>query len=211
MFTGIIQDIGRVIELMPSKTSLGLKIASSLPYKNGSSNGDSIAVNGICLTMTNLTADSFCADIAPSTFEKTNIRSIKIGHELNLELALRASSFMGGHFVQGHIQSVGKLKSLKPISDCHVLEVCLPEHLLKYCVTEGSITLDGTTLTISAMVGDIIEVNIIPHTWNNTIISQYIPGQEINIEVDFIAKYMEKWLSPWMKANHNPGPKTFHD
>lgn len=200
MFTGIIQDIAKISHLKLQDGSHQITFASKLPFHSQAKIGDSIAVNGVCLTITQMDELFFSADIAPSTLLKTALKEFKLGTKVNLEMAMKLQDFIGGHLVQGHVNDTGKVIELKTLNNCYELKVELPEHLMKFCILEGSITIDGVSLTISQILEKQIHINIIPHTWQNTIISNYQIGQLVNVEVDIIAKYMEKWLSPWMKS-----------
>ena len=200
MFTGIIQNKGKVIDVKKHNDD-ALRITFFCPteWLSQAVMGDSIAVNGVCLTVAELTPNSFSADIAPSTMKKTALKNLELGCEVNLETAMKLQSFIGGHLVQGHVNDTGIITRIEKTQSCYILTVQLPEELLKYCILEGSITIDGVSLTISNIMHHNIQMNIIPHTWDKTIISEYKLGQLVNVEVDIIAKYMEKWLSPWMK------------
>lgn len=199
MFTGIIQNKGKVIDIKKDDGALRLTFFCPTEWLTQSTVGDSIAVNGVCLTITSLTVDTFSADLAPSTLEKTALTNLQINSEVNLETAMKLQSFIGGHLVQGHVNGIGTIISIENRESCFILTIQLPEDLLKYCILEGSITIDGVSLTISNIMQHNIQINIIPHTWDKTVISSYKLGQLVNIEVDIIAKYMEKWLSPWIK------------
>lgn len=198
MFTGIIQQIGQIKKVVKNIDSVSALISCELSNTPHIKDGDSIAVNGVCLTMKNIKNDIFEVDFALSTLEKTNLKNLIEGQKVNLEFALRLEDFLGGHLVQGHVQDTAVVKDLKYTANCQILHIELPENLLKYCIPEGSIAIDGVSLTISSIMSNLIEIQIIPHTWQHTIISTYKPDQVVNIEVDFIAKYMEKWLSPWL-------------
>jgi riboflavin synthase len=203
MFTGIIQEMGEIIDLQQAKDVCTLAIACPESWLKKSQLGDSIAVNGVCLTITQLGSSQFHTDLAPSTLQKTALKNLRLKSKVNLEMAMTLESFMGGHLVQGHVNDVAKVEKIEKIDNCTLLSITLPEDLMKYCVPEGSITIDGISLTLSHMEHQTVQMNIIPHTWDKTIISHYKVGQLVNVEVDIIAKYMEKWLSPWMKKLKN--------
>lgn len=199
MFTGIIQDLGKISKINHTEHGSSLFFECSLLQKVESKMGDSVAINGVCLTITEITAKGFSADLAPSTLAKTALRNVKLNQVVNIETAMKLDSFLGGHIVQGHVNDVAIIANIEALTNCHLLTLTLPDALLKYCIQEGSITIDGISLTISALQNQQIQINIIPHTWLHTIISNYTIGQLVNVEVDIIAKYMEKWLSPWIK------------
>ncbi len=199
VFTGIIQEVGKIQNIVRQEKDFQITISCLQEWLDHSKLGDSIAVNGVCLTITELTSNTFSADLAPSTLQKTALQNLKMEDPVNLEKAMTLESFLGGHIVQGHVNATATVESIMPMDNCFLLSIQLPEELLKYCIQEGSITIDGVSLTISNIVQHNIHINIIPHTWDKTIISKYQAGRLVNIEVDIIAKYMEKWLSPWMK------------
>lgn len=212
MFTGIIQKVGKVLNITQNDKTHSITFETNIVQTQNLREGDSIAVNGVCLTMKNIREHSFEADIALSTLEKTNLKILQVGQTVNLELALKLQDFIGGHLVQGHVQDTAIIKNISRINQNYLLEILMPESMMKYCISEGSITIDGVSLTISSIEDNIIKINIIPHTWENTIISTYYPNQSVNIEVDFIAKYVEKWLSPWLdRFNTKMEHKSLYD
>ena len=198
MFTGLIQETGEVAELqrIPSEkgetvTRITVKAKQVLRELR---TGDSVAVSGVCLTALEIGEQQFSADLAQETLERTSLLRLKPGSLVNLELPARAQDRMGGHVVQGHVDGTGKIVSLEKIKyrDDWRLVVELPEALEKYVVPQGSITVEGISLTVAAIEDKRVEIAIIPHTWQATNLHALRAGDPVNIEVDVLAKYAEK-------------------
>ena len=198
MFTGLIQETGEVAELqrIPSEkgetvTRITVKAKQVLRELR---TGDSIAVSGVCLTALEISEQQFSADLAQETLERTSLLRLKQGSLVNLELPARAQDRMGGHVVQGHVDGTGKIVSLEKIKyrDDWRLVVEVPEALEKYVVPQGSITVEGVSLTVAAIESQRVEIAIIPHTWQVTNLHAMRAGDPVNIEVDVLAKYAEK-------------------
>lgn len=193
MFTGLIEEIGKIsgIEQIPGGKRLkisAVKILDDLKID------DSISVNGICLTVTRLDDNKFYCEAVGTTLTKTTLKSYSVGEEVNLERAMRISDRLGGHIVQGHVNGVGSIKQIVKLGDNYYVEISIPYELKKYLVDEGSIAVDGVSLTIAKLEETTVGISVIPHTWNNTIIKNRKPGSKVNIETDVIAKYVEKLL-----------------
>lgn len=156
--------------------------------------GDSIAVNGICLTAVELPGDGFCADVSRETLARTALSLWRSGRRVNLEKALMPTSRLGGHLVSGHVDGVGKVLSRKDNARAVQFTVQAPDDLAKYIAMKGSITVDGTSLTVNGVNGAHFELTIVPHTLTQTIMSEYQPGQAVNLEVDLLARYLERLL-----------------
>jgi len=204
MFTGIIEEVGTIAGLKRgSEPSGGARIVVSArnALSDGASGpklteGESIAVNGVCLTARDITAESFSADLAPETLQRSSLGMLKAGSRVNLERAMTPTSRFGGHIVQGHVDGVGKLVALDALPDGNFwLTVDVPAELERYVVWKGSIALNGTSLTVASLEGNRVGVAIIPHTYENTIFRDLKPGDPVNIECDVIAKHVEKLLS----------------
>jgi riboflavin synthase len=159
--------------------------------------GDSIAVNGTCLTATAVDTDGFTADAMNQTLELTSLGSLRAGDRLNLELALRAGDRLGGHIVQGHVDGVGEVIAAEPDGFSVRLRVRLPDDLRRFVIPQGSITLEGVSLTVAAMAEDWIEVALIPETRERTSLGSLEPGRSVNVECDVIARYVERMVSPY--------------
>jgi riboflavin synthase len=196
MFTGLITELGTVSSITRGESSAIFTIAAPGSVA-GLSIGDSIAVNGTCLTTTSLTANSFTADVMVQTLSLTSLSQLEVGSPVNLELAAQMDMRMGGHIVQGHVDGTGTVISLTPGDKWAEFVIAVPSHLTKYVVAQGSITLDGVSLTVGAIddAKDIITVWLIPETLAKTNLSHKKLGDLINIEVDILAKYVERLIS----------------
>lgn len=194
MFTGIIEEIGKIKSF--SKDSFGAMIeVECKKVLEGTKLGDSIAINGVCQTVTSMTSCSFKARVSEETLKITTFSELKDGSVVNLERALTLNSRLGGHIVTGHIDGKGKFTSLKQLSEFYDLEFEIPETQAKYVVYKGSITIDGISLTVAEIVNNKIKVAIIPHTFKNTNLSNLMIGESVNIETDILGKYVEKLVS----------------
>jgi riboflavin synthase len=189
MFTGIIEELGIV-----ERAGARLKILCSKVLED-SREGSSIAVNGVCLTAVDLKADCFAADLAPETLRRSNLGDLRAGSRVNLERPLSLSDRLSGHIVQGHVDGTGELLSLEELGDNNWwLRVRIPPELDRYLVYKGSIAIDGISLTIAQLNGDILSVTVIPHTYLNTTVGSRRPGDRLNLECDMLAKHVEKLL-----------------
>jgi riboflavin synthase len=194
MFTGLIKDIGKIIEIQENgsgKTFLiqTPKLISEIKID------DSVAVNGVCLTATAVQADAFLVQAVHITLEKTNLGNLSIGSSVNLELALRAMDRLGGHLVQGHVGAIALISNIVQKADNYEISFTTPTpEIFKYIILEGSITIDGISLTVAKLQIPEFTVSIIPHTWTNTILHQKKIGDSVNIEVDMMAKYLENFV-----------------
>ena len=194
MFTGIIQTVGKVTELQQRGGDIRLTVqAPALPWQHVQL-GDSIATNGVCLTAVAFPAQSFTADVSVETLAMSTIAQWQIGQEVNLELALTPESRLGGHIVSGHVDGVGEVIDRQSEARSERFKIKVPRDLAKYIAFKGSITVDGTSLTVNQVDGDIFDLNIVPHTLQNTIMASYHTGTKVNLEVDVIARYLERLL-----------------
>lgn len=190
MFTGIIEEIGEISSI--TKSTITIKSKTVL---EDAKLGDSIAVNGVCLTIVNLKKDKFTANVSEETFKITNFSELKSGDFVNLERALSLSSRLGGHIVTGHIDTVGEIVSIIDKNEFYDLSVKFDKNFENYVVKKGSITINGISLTIADINNNTVSVAIIPHTFNNTILKTLKSKDSVNIEFDILAKYVEKNLS----------------
>jgi riboflavin synthase len=195
LFTGLIQDVGTVGSLDRNSAGARLQIATRLA--GDIALGDSVAVNGVCLTATSVDGGGFETEAMNQTLEVTALDSIGDGAPLNLELAMRASDRLGGHIVQGHVDGVGEVVSAAADGFARRVRVALGPDLLRYCVERGSITLSGVSLTIAALGEEWIEVSLIPETLERTNLGAAEAGSRLNIECDVVAKYVERLLAPF--------------
>lgn len=194
MFTGIVEEIGLVKEVVYGSKSIKLTIKCE-KIMDDVKIGDSIAVNGICLTVASLDNGVFTADVMPQTMRKTNLGSLRAGEKVNLERALRPVDRMGGHVVSGHIDGTGVILSKEKEDNAIWLEISAPSDILKYIVVRGSVALDGVSLTAAYVDENCFKVSLIPHTASVTILGSKKPGDRINIECDMLGKYVEKLMS----------------
>ncbi len=192
MFTGIIEELGRVIELADQSTGARLVVGCSAVLEDATK-GASIAVNGACLTAIELTADRFAADLAPETLARTNLGQLRSGSPVNLERPLRANARLDGHFVLGHVDGTAELIALNALgNDNWWLRIRVPEDLQRYIVEKGSLAVDGISLTVAEIKHRDVAFTIIPHTYRHTTLQGYRAGARLNVEVDILAKHLEK-------------------
>jgi riboflavin synthase len=197
MFTGLIEDIGTVETLERTDEGARLRISSRLAAEL--SLGDSIAVNGCCLTATAVDADHFETEAMNQTLEVTALDSVEQGSKVNLELAMRATDRLGGHIVQGHVDGVGTVVSVEDDGFARRVRIDLPTQLLQFVVDKGSITLSGVSLTVADLGDSWAEVSLIPETLERTNLGDLAPGNPLNVECDVIAKYVERLMSPFAR------------
>lgn len=194
MFTGIIEELGRVRSLKNNNGFYKLDIECS-KIIDGTKLGDSIAVNGVCLTVDELYEDYFVSDVMGETLSKTNIKDLSFGSYVNLERALRLEDRLGGHLVSGHVDGIGEIINIKAEDDGTWFSIRAPENTLKYIIYKGSICIDGTSLTVAYVDSSSFKVSIIPHTLKNTILSYKKVNDHVNLECDLIGKYIEKLIT----------------
>jgi riboflavin synthase len=194
MFTGLIQDVGRIESIEAGADGARLRIAT--PLGPEIAEGDSVAVDGICLTATDVSAGGFASEAMNQTLEVTALDALEVGSRVNLELAMRASDRLGGHIVQGHVDGVGEVSSVEDDGFARRLRVILGAELLRYVVEKGSITLSGVSLTVAALGEEWVEVSLIPETLERTSLGEATPGRKINVECDVVAKYVERIMGP---------------
>lgn len=194
MFTGIIEAVGKVSAVEPRGDDLRLTLMTGSLDLSGVALGDSIAVNGVCLTVVERLSDGFVADVSVETLDNTTIRRWQPGTPVNCERALTPSSRLGGHLVSGHVDGVGEVTERHPDARSERFTIRAPAALARYIAHKGSITVDGTSLTVNRVSGCNFELNIVPHTLEHTIFSEYKAGDTVNLEVDVIARYLERLL-----------------
>ena len=192
MFTGIIQAVGKVVAMQPSGGDLRLRIDTGKLALDDVALGDSICTNGVCLTVIELPGDGYWADVSVETLNFTTLGKLQPGARVNLEKALTPASRLGGHIVSGHVDGVGEVVSLQEDARSIRVAVDAPAALAKYIAHKGSICVDGTSLTVNAVKGARFELNIIPQTMAETVFGEYRPGSRVNLEVDVIARYLER-------------------
>lgn len=195
MFTGLIQDVGEVRSVAADSDGARLRIATLLGAEIAP--GDSVAVNGVCLTATDADVDGFAAAAMNQTLEVTALGGLQAGARVNLELAMKASDRLGGHIVQGHVDGVGEVASIDADGFAKRLRVTIPAGLLRYAIDKGSIALDGVSLTVAGLGEDWVEVSLIPETLDRTNLRDAETGRKINVECDLIAKHVERLMAPF--------------
>jgi riboflavin synthase len=194
MFTGIIQALGEVAAIEQSGGDVKLRIKTGKLPLSDVKLGDSIATNGVCLTVTALPGDGYWADVSTETLSLTSLKSTSIGSAVNLEKSLTPTTALGGHLVSGHVDGLGTVVALSRDARSWRVSIQAPAGLARYIASKGSICVDGTSLTVNAVDGSRFELNIIPQTWEETVFSHYAVGTEVNLEVDIIARYLERLL-----------------
>ncbi len=193
MFTGIVEELGEVVawEDLPDAARLTVRGPT---VTTDARHGDSISVNGVCLTVVDNQGGTFTADVMRESLQRSSLGALRVGSPVNLERAVRVSDRLGGHVVQGHVDGTGSLLEVRPDEHWTVVRVALPEGLSRYVVEKGSITVDGVSLTVSAVADDWFEISLIPTTLALTTLGGKGPGDPVNLEVDVIAKHVEKLL-----------------
>ena len=193
MFTGLVEALGSVISLETHGEQARLLL--DLPFAGELALGDSVAINGCCLTVAELTPGGVAFDLLEQTLRVTSLGGLATGWRVNLERAMMVGDRFGGHFVQGHVDGTGKITRLEASGQDHIVGVSLPPELHRLCIDKGSLTVDGISLTIAELTADEAVFWITPHTWAHTHLSRATPGQAVNLEVDLLAKYVDKLLA----------------
>lgn len=193
LFTGLIEEVAHVRQIERQRDSARITLTARRVLDDVNI-GDSIAVNGVCLTVVSFSADSFCAEAVPETMRRTNLGSLRTGDGVNLERALRLGDRLGGHIVSGHVDGTGILRARTPEGNAVVLRIGAPQEVLRYIADKGSICVDGVSLTVMDVTDDAFRVSIIPHTGQATTLLTAPAGGRLNLEVDVLAKYVERLL-----------------
>ena len=196
MFSGIIGAVGRIDALTPRNDgtpTVRLSVAAGDLDLTDVALGDSIACNGVCLTVVDQNATHFCVDVSPETLACTV--GLDAPGPINLEKALRLADRLGGHLVSGHVDGVGEVRRFDPVGDNRLLEIRAPQELAKYIARKGSITVNGVSLTTNTVNGAVFSINLIPHTLAATTLGELVPGKRVNLEIDLIARYVERMLN----------------
>lgn len=194
MFTGIIEELGRVSEVEQRGDDARIVIEART-VTQGSTDGDSISVNGVCLTALDLRPDSFAADVSKETLFRSTLGNLRAGSAVNLERAVTPATRLGGHIVQGHVDARGKFLGAESHGESWTFRIAYPKEIARYLVFKGSVAVEGISLTIANLTDDYFEIAVIPKTWDVTNFSHLKPGEEVNLEVDVIAKYVERILA----------------
>jgi riboflavin synthase len=203
MFTGLVQDVGTIQSIQKSASGATLSIQTSFDTSDFEL-GESIAVDGCCLTVTSFTSNSFTVDCSPETMRVTALGQRTTRSKVHLERALRVGDRLGGHLVSGHVDGVGKVERVAPEGNAILITIKPPKELLRYMIAKGSIAMDGVSLTINSIDQQHFSVAIIPHTQDKTHLMGYQAGNIVNLEVDQIGKYIEKFVLPWQDTSSSP-------
>lgn len=195
MFTGIVEEVGQIRRLVQISNGARLEIAAQVVLADAKP-GDSIAVNGVCLTVVDRNPGGFAADLSAETLNRTSLQQARSGMRVNLERALLPTTRLGGHLMQGHVDGRGRFLTAQPSGEGWTVRIGFPVELNRYIVEKGSIAVDGISLTVAALGEAWFEIAVIPHTWQQTNLSTLADGGLVNLEVDIIAKYVEKMLLP---------------
>lgn len=193
MFTGIIEELGNIASVLPADDGMRITIAANL-VTDGSRNGDSIAVNGVCLTALDVGPTSFAADVSQETLDRSTLGELAAGSPVNLERAVTPQTRLGGHIVQGHVDTRGEFLSAAKHGDFYTVVIRFPAEVSRYLVYKGSVSVEGISLTIAKLNEFTFEIAVIPKTWEMTNLSSLKPGDGVNLEVDVIAKYVERMM-----------------
>jgi len=194
MFTGIIEEIGKIEKITPIAGGLSIRIKAEKVIKDLAVN-DSVCIDGVCLTVTKKENGAFWADAVGATLEKTTFNKIKADTFVNLERSVRLNDRLGGHLVQGHVNGIGTISEIKKLGENYLVKIIVPEDLERYLIKEGSIAISGISLTIADVTKNEISLSIIPHTWQNTNLRDKEVNDKVNVEIDILAKYVEKLLT----------------
>ncbi len=189
MFTGIVEEVGQVVEAAPGRMVIKARVTLE-----GTRIGDSIAVNGVCLTVVQLQGDTFAVELAPETLRCTNLGNTPKGAGVNLERALALGERMGGHMVQGHVEATGSMASLKPDGQAVLMEFQAPHEIMRYVVPKGFVAVDGVSFTVVECLPFSFTVSVIPYTLANTIFGSRRVGERVNLETDIVARYVERFV-----------------
>lgn len=189
MFTGLVEEKGKLVAKAPTGEGLRLSFRAS-KITDDLKIGDSVACNGVCLTVVDLKDDVFSIDAIEETLKKSNLGRLEIGHNVNFERPLKADTRLGGHFVLGHVDTTGKVESIKELSSSHFMKISFPEKYGKYLIPVGSVAIDGVSMTVAELGSDNFSIGIIPHTWEETVFSDKKIGDTVNLEFDVLGKYI---------------------
>jgi riboflavin synthase len=194
MFTGIIEELGSVRGIEERGENARIVISANV-VTEGTNHGDSISVNGVCLTALDIQPDSFAADVSRETLLRSTLGRLRPGSPVNLERAVTPATRLGGHIVQGHVDARGRFTSVEDHGESWTVKIAYPKEIARYLVFKGSVAVEGISLTIAGLIDDHFEIAIIPKTWEVTNLSHLKPGDEVNLEVDVIGKYVERLLA----------------
>lgn len=205
MFTGLVEEVGHIRSVQRHSGGLRIGVACARVLE-GLKVDDSVAVNGVCQTVVECTPESFFVEAVPETLKKTTFGTLARGDAVNLERALALGDRLGGHLVQGHVDCTAQVRAVNRHGNSFLVDIGIPEHLMRYVIPVGSICIDGISLTVAELDESRVRVAIIPHTWQATVINNRKPGDTVNIEFDLIGKYVESMLQPRKHPDADGGP-----
>lgn len=208
MFTGLIEEVGRLEAREPLEGGVRLRLAAACSEELGE--GESVALDGACLSVVEAAAGGFSVEATRVTLERTTLGSWRRGRSVNLERALRVGDRLGGHLVQGHVDGVGRVESVVPQEEVVRLRVRLPGEVARVTVARGSLAVDGVSLTVAGLEGDVAEIALIPYTWEHTALDRLSPGASVNLEADLMGKYVERLARPHL-PDRSVGPERAGD
>lgn len=208
MFTGLIEEVGRVEARTPLEGGARFRLAAG--FSGELAEGESVALDGACLTVVEADHDAFGVEATRVTLGRTTLGSWEPGRRVNLERALRVGDRLGGHLVQGHVDAVGRVEAVEPEEEVVRLRVRLPEEVARVTVARGSLAVDGVSLTVARLEGDVAEIALIPHTWEHTAVDRLSPGAAVNLEADLMGKYVERLAGPYL-PDRSAGSTTVGD
>jgi len=200
MFTGIIEEIGKIERITPIAGGMTIRLHSDKIIEDVAVN-DSVCIDGVCLTVTNKSKNTFLVDAVGATLEKTTFHNLRADAYVNLERSMRLSDRLGGHLVQGHVNGIGSISEIKKLGENYLVKIKVPEDLEKYLIKEGSIAINGISLTIADLNRNEISISVIPHTWQNTNLKDKEVNDKVNVEIDILAKYVEKLLARYNNSS----------
>ncbi len=200
MFTGLIEELGTIADTRIDQDGVGRWMTIRAPFAGDLTMGESVSVNGTCLTVVELLPDAFGVQVSPTTLNITSLGHLTAGQRVNLERSVTPQTRLGGHWVLGHVDTRGTVYSIVPEGEAHHITVQYPEEFQRWVLPQGSITLDGISLTIVDQGPDHVSVTIIPHTWSHTIIQDWAPGTLVNVEFDVLGKYLKHLMEPYAKG-----------
>ena len=198
MFTGLVEALGTVVSLDAGKGQSRLALA--IPFASELALGDSVAVNGCCLTVAAIDGEQIAFDLLAQTLDVTSLGALTVGMVVNLERAMKVGDRFGGHFVQGHVDAIGKICNIEARGQDHVVDVELPDAIARLCIDKGSLAVDGISLTIASLNGNLATFWITPHTWEHTNLHAAMMGQRVNLEADMLAKHVDSLLAARMNV-----------
>jgi riboflavin synthase len=201
MFTGLVEEKGKLINKIKTGDGFRLVFTARIVFDDLAI-GSSISVNGVCLTVVELNKDSFAVDTIEETLKKTNLGNLNVNDSVNLERPLKADARLGGHFVLGHVDTIGIVESVKELSNSHFVTISYPDKFKQYLIYVGSVAIDGVSMTVAEVSDNTFSVGIIPHTWSETVFAYRKPGDSVNLEFDVLGKYVEKIMEG--KAENSP-------